>query len=63
METFQSPAELWTHFLQPGAIIHNPYEDITLRLSKGFPERLSRIKKDTWVATTPPVYYKCWQPL
>ena len=62
MQPFESPRDLWSYFMQPGAKIHNPYENVTLRLKPdGFPERLSRIKEDTWVPHQIPLHYKCWE--
>lgn len=62
MQPFESPRELWVFLLQPGAIIHNPYENTTLRLKDdGFAEALSRTEKDTWVPHQIPLHYKCWE--
>lgn len=61
MQPFNSPGELWGFLLKPGAIIHNPYDNVTLRLKDGHPQRRSRIKPDTWVPGQIPLYFKCWE--
>ena len=62
MQPFESPKELWAFLIQPGAIIHNPFENITLRLNnKGFPESLVKSKVDTWTPHQTPVIWKNWE--
>lgn len=62
MQTFESPGALWEFLLSPGAIIHNPYDNVTMRLVNGFPQSLSRTKKDTWEPHQIPLHFKCWEP-